>query len=89
MLRLTVISQTKEEVVLKLDGWVSGADVALLKEEGTRLLQGSERLVLDLKGVRSIDRGGIALLHSWPKDRLVLIGASMFLDAFLKEHGLA
>ena len=89
MLRLTVISQTKEEVVLRLDGWVSGADVALLKEEGSRLLQESERLVLDLKGVRSIDRAGIALLHSWPRDRLVLRGASMFLRTLLEEHGLA
>ncbi len=89
MLRLTVISQTKEEVVLRLDGWISGADVALLKEEGTRLLQESERLVLDLKGVRSIDRAGIELLHSWPKDRLVLRGASLFLSTLLKEYGLA
>jgi anti-anti-sigma regulatory factor len=81
--------ETKREVVLKVDGWVSGSDVALLEEEGTRLLRESERLVLDLKGVRFIDRDGIDLLKRWAGDRLVLHGASPFLHVLLKEHGLA
>ena len=88
MVRLTVISQTKEEVMLKVEGWVSGADVALLEEEGTRLLGETQRLVLDLKGVRFIDREGIALLQRWSGERLVLRDASPFVRTRLAEHGL-
>ena len=89
MVRLTVISQTKEEVVLKVEGWVSGENVALVEEEGTRLLQEAERLVLDLKGVKFIDREGIALLKRWSGDRLVLRGPSPFVCTLLEQHGLA
>jgi len=89
MLRLTVISQTKEEAVLKVEGWVSGADVALLREEGTRLLRETERLVLDLDGVQFIDREGIALLKPWSGKRLELRGGSLFIRGLLEEHGLA
>lgn len=88
MLRLTVISQTREEAVLKVEGWVSGTDLSLLAEEGTRLLEEAECLVLELKGVRLIDREGIALLKRWPGERLVLRGASPFVRTRLAEHGL-
>ena len=89
MIRLTVISQTNEEVVLKVEGWVSGAEVEILEEEGTRLLQETQRLVLELKGVRVIDREGIALLQRWSGERLVLRGTSPFVRTRLAEHGLA
>ena len=88
MVRLTVISQTRDEAVLKVEGWVSGVDVALLEEEGTRLLQQSQCLVLDLKGVRFMDREGIALLQRWSGEQLVLHGASPFMRIRLSEHGL-
>ena len=88
MVRLTVISQTKEDTVLKVEGWVSGADVELLEGEIMRLLGESDRLVLDLRGVRFIDQGGIALLKRWSGDRLVLRGLSLFLRTVLEEEGL-
>ena len=91
MIRLTIRSQTPEEVVLQVDGWVSGKDkgVDILEQEGTRLLQEAKRLVLDLKGVRFIDREGMALLQRWSGERLVLRGGSSFIQALLKAHGLA
>ena len=88
MIRLTVISQSREEVVLKVEGWVSGADVTVLEEEGTRLFQETQRLVLDLEEVKFIDWNGLALLKRWSRDRLVLRGASLFLHTRLKEYGL-
>jgi anti-anti-sigma regulatory factor len=88
MIRLTVISQTKEEVVLKVEGWVSRGNGVLLEEEGVRLLEESERLVLDLSGVKFIDREGIALLQRWSGDRLELRGASLFVHSLLELHGL-
>ena len=88
MLRLTVKSQTPEEAVLQVDGWVSGAETGVLEQEGTRLLQESECLVLELKGLRFIDEAGIELLKRWSRGRLVLRGASPFLHRLLEEYGL-
>ena len=89
VLRITVTEQTQEQVVLKLEGWLSGAEVAVLEHEGNRWLQQARRLVLDLHEVRFIDHAGIALLQRWPEHRLVLRGASPFVQALLEEHGLA
>ena len=89
MIRLTIRSQTPEEVVLQVDGWASRKDVDILEQEGTRLLGETQRLVLDLKGVRFIDREGIALLQRWSGERLALRGGSSFIQALLKAHGLA
>ena len=88
MIRLTVISQSGEETILKVEGQVSGSNVALLEEEGTRLFRETQRLVLDLTDVRFIDREGLAVLKRWAGDRLVLRGASLFLRTRLREHGL-
>ena len=88
MLRLTVISQTPEQAVLQVDGWVSGANVRLLEEEGTRLRQEAECLVLDLSGVKIIDQAGLALLQGWSGKRLALRGASLFVNKLLATEGL-
>lgn len=88
MIRLTVISQSGEETILKVEGQVSGSNVVLLEEEGTRLFRETQRLVLDLTDVRFIDREGLAVLKRWAGDRLVLRGASLFLRTRLREHGL-
>lgn len=88
MVRLTVISQTEEEAVLKVEGWVSETDVALLEAEGTRLLRETGRLVLDLQGTRSIVREGIILLQRWSGEQLTLRGASPYLRGRLARHGL-
>ena len=88
MLRLTIRSCSPEEVVLQVDGWVSGRDVDILQQEGMRLLGEAERLVLDLKGVRFIDDAGIALLQRWSRERLVLRDGSWFVQMLLEKHGL-
>ena len=85
MLRLTVISQTPEQAVLQVDGWVSGAHVRLLEEEGTRLRQEAD---LDLSGVKIIDQAGLALLQGWSGKRLALRGASLFVNKLLATEGL-
>ena len=87
-MRVTVISQCPEEVVLKVEGWVWGANVDLLDREGTRWLRETECLVLDLTGVQFIDEAGIALLKRWPQARLVLRGGIPFIRALLETHGL-
>ena len=88
MIRLTIRSQTSQEAVLQVDGWVSGGNVSILQEEGMRLLGESQRLVLELKEVQFIDRRGIALLKRGWGERLVLRGGSSFLKALLAQHEL-
>jgi len=80
--------QTREEVVLKIERWVSGEDVNLLDQEGMRGMEEAERLVLDLTDVRFIDDAGIALLQRWSGERLVLRGASLFQRVLLGTRGL-
>jgi len=88
MLRITVVSQTPEEVALKVEGWMCGANVGLLEQEGGRYLEEAGRLVLDLKGVQNIDEEGMALLQRWSGKGLKLCGGSLFVQALLNRYGL-
>ena len=88
MLRLTIVSQSAEEVVLQVDGWLAGENVALLEQEGVGHLRQVRCLVLDLKGVRYIDQTGIALLQRWSGDRLVLRPGSSYIRMALEAGGL-
>ena len=88
MLRITLVSQKSDEVVLRVDGWLTGNDVDLLDREGRRHLAESRRVVLDLGGTRFIDQKGIMLLRSWSGDSLRLRGASPFVRTLLATHGL-
>ena len=88
MLRIVCESQTAEQVVLKVEGWVTATDVDLLEREGVRQLCQAKRLVLDIGGIKFIDVAGLSLLKTWSGDRLVLRGGSPFVRALLAEHGL-
>ncbi len=88
MLRITTSSQAPDCAILQLEGWFAAEDVELIEREGRRLLQNVSHLVLNLHGVRFIDQRGVDLLKSWPRERLVLRGASTFVRALLENHGL-
>ena len=65
MLRITFLSQSKEEAILKVEGRITGADVALLEREIRGKFELTQRLVLDLQGLKHIDREGLELLKHW------------------------
>ena len=88
MIRITVETQTPEEVVLKVEGYISENTVEVLRAEGERWLQQKDCLVLDLVGVRFMDAAGLALLRAWSGEGLVLRGASRFIRALLERQGL-
>ena len=88
MIRITELSQRDEEVVLKVEGWLAGADVELLEEEGTRWLQQTDQLVLSLKGLQSIDPDGIQLLQRWAEEGVVLKDGSTVICILLASRGL-
>jgi anti-anti-sigma regulatory factor len=88
MLRLTVVSQTPEETVLKVEGWITSETAALLRAEGGQWLDQKPRLILDLDGVSFIDETGFALLQSWPAERVKLRGGSGFIRNLLEVYGI-
>jgi len=88
MLRLTVRSQTPEEAVLQVDGWVAAEQVPLLAQEGGRLLETSRRLLLNLRGVAFIDEAGLSLLREEWGDRVRLGNGSPFIRELLAQQHL-
>jgi anti-anti-sigma factor len=89
MLRITLESQTLDEVVLEVAGWLAGEEVELMEQEMGRWYQEGRRLVLDLEAVKYIDESGLALLKRWAEKQLVLRGGSTFVSMLLKSYGLA
>ena len=88
MLRITLMSQSEEEALLKVEGRITGTDVALLEREIRSELDRSQRLVLDLQGLKHIDREGVELLKHWTADKLILRDTSVFVGTLLRTHGL-
>ena len=89
MVRLTVVSQTPAEEVVKVEGWLNREEVVLLAQLGEKVRQRGARLVLDLAGVRFIDEKGLALLASWAGPQLGLRRPSLFLGQVLACRHLA
>ena len=89
MLRISHATSTAREAVLKIEGWINEADIALLETEITRVRSESSRLVLDLSGVRFIDRAALPHLRAWSKEHVILKNASPFIQALLEGHDLA
>ena len=89
MLRLTLVSDSAVEVVLKVDGWLVGADVTLLEQAGESHRREGKRLVLELHGLKFIDSAGLSLLQQWSGRQLTLRGGSSFVQLLLRESGLS
>jgi len=86
MLRLTVRSQTPQERVVAVDGWVVGEEVAFLEDQLSGWVRDGRHLELILDGVRDIDRDGRALLRDWMERGVVLSGGSPFVRMLLKSE---
>jgi ABC-type transporter Mla MlaB component len=88
MLRITSLSQSREEAILKIEGRITGADVALLDREIRIQFEQVQCLVLDLEGLKHIDREGLQLLKHWSGEKLVLRDSSVFVRTLLETHGI-
>lgn len=91
MMRLSVVSQRTEEVVLKVEGHIHLLEEAgVLTREGQHWLKQGHRLVLDLAGLRAIGTVGLAVLQWWQAAGrpVVLRGGSKVIRALLHFHGL-
>lgn len=84
-MRISLLDDCPDEVVLKIEGWISGENVDLLEQEGNRWLREVGHIVFDLSGVKSIDSKGLALLNGWPADKVALRGESPFVHMLLHQ----
>jgi anti-anti-sigma regulatory factor len=88
MIRIDTLSENPAEVVLKIAGRVADFEVAFVEGEINRWLAETARLVLDLRGVKFIDRAGVAMLERRVGERLELRNGSPFICSLLEAYGL-
>ena len=69
-------------------GRIAGDDANLLAREVETRLKTDGQLVLDLDGVRFIDRESTEKLRGWVAEGLVLRGGSIFVRLLLRERGV-
>jgi anti-anti-sigma factor len=84
MLRITSIEGVNGEVVLRLEGRVSGPWVSELREACEKALSGGNSLVLNLAEVSFLDCAGIDLLTSIQGRGVKLVDCSMFVQEQLR-----
>ncbi len=88
MLRISEISNSNKEVILKLEGKVVGLWVAELEKECAKYMNQTDSvLVLDLADVSYISSEGITLLNR-NKNRIKIVNAQPYLELCLKNRGL-
>jgi len=88
MMKVTRVAEDEERVTLKIEGRIAGEWVAILKEECRRCLEKKGALILDFSELSYIDAAGIQALKTMDRQRVSLIGASLFLSGLLKEAHL-
>ena len=91
MIRIDILSQTPEEAVMRVAGWVQyDQDIALVAQEGNRCLETSQRLVLDLEHLHQLSDFALPLLKGWQAaGRLQIRAWHYLIDFKLRHHGLA
>jgi|SaaInlStandDraft_7_1057024.scaffolds.fasta_scaffold263595_1 anti-anti-sigma regulatory factor len=88
MLQIVPRMDDPDQIVLVAQGRIAGAALNLLANEVACHKQSHRPLVLDLDGVRFIDRDGTRLLRCWMADGLILRGGSLFLRLLLHKRGV-
>jgi anti-anti-sigma regulatory factor len=85
MLRITLMTETKETVTVKVEGRMIGEWVNEVRVECEMWLAKGKKLVFDLSGIIFIDEQGIETLKELSRNGVNLIGCSLFLSGVLEE----
>ena len=88
MIYISVLARSRKEIVLKIAGHLTRENVPILAREGDHWLSQSVGLALELGEVQFVDRGGLALLQRWAAQKLVLRGATPFIQSLLEQADL-
>jgi len=85
MLKLTTVVETKQEVILRLDGSVAGQWIGLLRESAESVLAEGLRLTLDLQNICFIDCEGLALIKGLMGRGVRQVNAPFFVAEQLRK----
>lgn len=90
MIRIDILSQSPEEAVMRIAGWVQhDRDIELIAQEGNRYLETSKLLVLDLEALHELSDRALPLLKQWQaQGRLEISKHNYRIDSSLRNSGL-
>ena len=89
MLRITVVAEASEPIVLRLEGHVDGEGGALLERECASWLAGGDAIALDLSAVRFVNRAGTAVLGRLARAGVEIRCGAGVVASVLESEGIA
>ncbi len=89
MLKITTIPGNGEVVRLRIEGRVAGDAIGEVQAACGQALAGGHDLLVDVSGVRFVDRVGVDVLHGLVERGALLVGCSPFLDELLRAKKTA
>lgn len=89
MLRISTTESPDQSTTLRVEGQLTGAWIAELREACDRILARGQRLTLDLGDVSLIDRAGCELLASFSDRSVAFIHCSPFQEEQLRQAAAA
>ena len=90
MIRIDILSQSPEEAVMHVAGRVQyDRDIELVAQEGTRCLETSKLLVLDLEALHQLSDLALPLLKQWhTSGRMQILACNHQIGFKLRREGL-
>ena len=85
MLKITRAASSNQEIILQLDGSVTGQWIELLRESAESVLGKGLRLTLDLENICFIDCEGLALIKSLMGCGVRQVNAPLFVEEQLRK----
>ena len=85
MLKITRVEPLDHEIILKLDGRVTGKWVELLRESSDSALEEGMRLTLDLENICFIDCEGLALIKGLMRRGVRQVNAPLFVAEQIRK----
>jgi anti-anti-sigma regulatory factor len=85
MLKITRAASSGQEIILQLDGRVTGQWIDLLRESAESVLEERMRLTLDLENICFIDCEGLALIKSLMSRGVLEVNAPLFVAEQLRK----
>lgn len=87
MLKITKVTESQAQVVLKLEGKIAVQWAILLESECRAFLRHGYTLVLDCAEVNFVDAQGVEVLRHLPLHKVTLIDAPGFVTELLQTGG--
>jgi anti-anti-sigma regulatory factor len=85
-MRITVMAINERAVTLLVEGRILGSRGAALNDECEAHRAMHRRITLDLSGVTFVDAAGVELLQTLARDRVALVGCSIFVVGLLSAR---